>query len=272
MTGRRRRSSLLPWIGLSLLLLLLPAAFSQKLRLSLLSAFRPLHSLAQGSIGLSTSLLGSARAQELETQLAFYKDKLQQADNDRAALKLKLEAATGIPQTLKDLSPRLLAADVLLPTDGTPWRKSLTLALGTQGGVRKGMLVLYHSQFVGRIQEAGLWTSRVQVCTDPGFRAGAVAVPRQYTQGVSFEKRHVGVYAGTAGENGHLKWLSGDTPVETDALVLTTEDPLNGIPRGLILGRVSKLSAGRGAFPRVDVEPIVNFRALEHVMLLETSP
>ncbi len=272
MTGRRRRSSLLPWIGLSLLFLLLPAALSQKVRLTLLAAFRPVQALASSTVGLSSRVLGTARAEEIETQLAYYKDKLQQAEHERAALKQKLDIATGIPQPLKDLSPRLLPADVLLPTDGSPWRKSLTLALGTRGGVRKGMLVLYHSQFVGRVQEAGPWTSRVQVCTDPGFRAGAVAVPRQYTQGVSFEKRHVGVYGGTAGENGHLKWLAGDTPVETDALVLTTEDPLNGIPRGLILGRVSKVAAGRGDFPRVDVEPIVNFRALEHVMLLETPP
>ena len=171
-------------------------------------------------------------------------------------------------QTLKELNPRLLMADVLLPTDGSPWRKSMTIALGGGSGARKGMLVLYNSQLVGRVLEAGPLTSRVQLCTDPGFRVGAVAVPRQYTQGVSFEKRHVGVYEGTSGENGHLKWLSGDTPVETDALVLTTEDPLNGIPRGLILGRVSKLSSGRGAFPRVEVEPIVNFRGLEQVMLL----
>jgi cell shape-determining protein MreC len=93
-------------------------------------------------------------------------------------------------------------------------------------------------------------------------------VPRHTPQGISFEKRHVGVYEGTSGENGRLKWLTGDVPVEAGALVLTTEDPLNGIPSGLILGRVSKLSTGRGAFPKVDVEPLTNPRGLEHVMLL----
>jgi rod shape-determining protein MreC len=268
MTGRRRRCSPLPWIGLSLLLFLLPASLSQKLRLTALLGFRPVQMLARGSVGLPSGLVGTGRSQEAETQLAFYKDKLQQSDNELASLRQQLEMATGIKQALKDLSPRLLTAEVILPTDGSPWRKSLLLALGSRGGVQKGMLVLYNSQFVGRILDAGPWTSRVQLCTDPGFRVGAVAVPRAYTQGVSFEKRNVGVYEGTAGENGHLKWLTGDTPLETDALVLTTEDPLNGIPRGLILGRVSKLSAGRGAFPRVAVEPVVNFRALERVMLL----
>ena len=275
MTGRRRRGSPLPWIGLSILLLCIPVALSQKIRLTLLGAFRPVQSLARSALGVPSGLLGSGAAHEYETQLHYYRDKLQQVENERAKLHQSLEMATGLTQALPGLSPRLLTADVVLPTDGSPWRKSITLALGTRGGARKGMLVLYNSQFVGRVLEAGPWTSRVQLCTDPGFRVGAVAVPRAYTQGVSFDKRNVGVYEGTAGESGHLKWLTGDTPVETDALVLTTEDPLNGIPRGLILGRVTKLSAGRGAFPRVAVEPIVNFRSLEQVMLLvppETSP
>jgi rod shape-determining protein MreC len=263
MTGRRRRFSALPWVGLSLLLLALPAAFSQRIRLMASGVFRPFQSAAKAAVGI-----GHGRVQELETQVTFYQDQNQRLANEISILRQQLDAAGGIKQALKDVNPKLLSADVLLPTDGSPWRKSLTLALGSQGGARKGMLVLYNSQFVGRILDVGPWTSRVQLCVDPGFRVGAVAVPRQYSQGISFEKRHVGVFEGTSGERGHLKWLSGDTPVEADALVLSTEDPLNGIPRGLILGRVSKVSAGRGAFPRVEVEPLLNFRSLERVMLL----
>jgi rod shape-determining protein MreC len=257
--GRRRKSSLIPWIGLSLGLLLLPVGLSQKVRLFASGLFRPFQTTARSAVG---------RRQEMEVEKAYHQDHAQRLANELALKNKQLEDYTTLKQALKDLHPKVLMADVLLPTDGSQWRKSLTLALGGRGGARKGMLVLYNSQFVGRVLEAGPTTSRVQLCTDPGFRVGAVAVPRQYTQGVSFEKRHVGVYEGTSGENGHLKWLTGDTPVEADALVLTTEDPLNGIPRGLILGRVSKLSAGRGAFPRVEVEPLVNFRGLEQVMLL----
>lgn len=271
MTGWRRRSSPLPWVGLSLLLLLLPASFSQSFRLTLLGLFRPLHASAQAVVGFPGS--GErARLQQLQTERDFLKDQIERLHNEAAIRQRELDAATGLKQALKDLNPKLLPADVVLPTDSSPWRKSLTIALGSRGGARKGMLVLYNAQLVGRILEAGPWTSRVQVCTDPGFRLGAVAVPFRYTQNVSFEKRQVGVYEGTAGDAGHLKWLTGDTPVEADAYVLTTEDPLNGIPRGLILGRVSKLSTGRGAFPRVEVEPIVNFRGLEQVMVLESTP
>lgn len=258
MTGRRRRFSIFPWIGLSLALLLLPAAFSQRIRLFAAGIFRPFQASARSAAG---------RAQEIDTKVAYFEDQVRRLSEENALLRQKLEAATGLKQAFKDLNPRILLADVVLPADASPWRKSMTIALGARGGVRKGMLVLYNSQLVGRVLEAGPWTSRVQLTGDPGFRVGAVAVPREYTPGVSFEKRHVGVFEGTSGENGHLKWLSGDTPVEADALVLTTEDPLNGIPRGLILGRVSKVSAGRGAFPRVEVAPVVNVRGLEQVML-----
>lgn len=268
MTGRRRRCSPLPWIGLSVLLLAIPSPLSQKVQLTAAGVFRPFQSSARAAAGLSSAMLAPARVRELETELAYWKDKHQQQASELALKQQQLEAATGLRQALKEASPRLLAADVVLPTDGSPWRKSLVIAVGSRGGAKKGMLVLYNSQLVGRVLETAPWTSRVQACTDPGFRVGAVAVPRRAAQGVSFEKRHVGVYEGTAGENGRLKWLTGDTPVEPDAFVLTTEDPVNGVPRGLILGRVARLGAPRGAFPRVEVEPIVNFRSLEQVMLL----
>jgi cell shape-determining protein MreC len=112
----------------------------------------------------------------------------------------------------------------------------------------------------------------VQTVTDPGFRAGAVAVPKATAAGISFSERHGGVYEGTSGQVGQLKWLSGDIPVENGAAVLTTEDPGNGVPRGLSLGRVTSVNTGRGAFPKVDVEPLLDFRSLEHVMVLVPPP
>lgn len=261
--SRRRRFSLWPLVGLSVLLFLVPAGWSQRARLAALAAFIPFRSAAQAALRLPSS----GEAATLRTENDFLKDQVQRQADEIARLKGRLEAVSGLRQQVRDLPLKLLHADVLLPTDGSPWRKSLTLALGTGGGVRKGMLVLYNNQLVGRVLEAGPWTSRVQVATDPGFRAGAVAVPRQYTEGLTLDKRHVGLYLGTAGEHGRLKWFLGDLAVGADALVVTTEDPLNGIPRGLILGRVSKQKITAG-MPVVDVEPIVNYRALEHVMLV----
>jgi len=268
MPPKRRKASPIPFAAVSLLLILLPASFTQKPRLLALAGFNPFQNLGQLSRNLAGMARPSGEAQELQKKVEFLEDDRVKQMNRAALLEAKLAQATGLAPYVKDQEYRLLFADVLVASDSSPWRKSMTLTLGSRAGVRKGMLILYNNQLVGRISETSPWVSRVQLVTDPGFRVGAVATPKTYTAGVSFEKRHIGVYEGTSGEKGQLKWLTGDTPVESGAYVLTTEDPLNGIPAGLILGRVSRLSTARGAFPRVEVEPVLNFRGLETVTLL----
>ena len=263
MSERRRRVSPWPLAGVALLLLLVPSSSSQRFRLLALSSFLPINGLAR-----SAAALPAGQEETLRTENDFLRSQVQRLQNEMDAVKTRLETVSGARSLLKPADFKLLQADVVLPTDSSPWRKSLTITIGSRGGARKGMLVLYNSHLVGRVVETGPWTSRVLSVTDPAFRAGAVVVPRQTSQGITFEKRNVGLYKGTSGENGRLKWLTGETPVETGAMVLTTEDPLNGIPRGLILGRIAKLPTGRPALLEVDIEPLVNPRGLEHVTLL----
>ncbi len=264
----RRRSSLLPFIGISLLLLALPSAWTRKVRLAALAGFKPLHSTAFAATALPGRVLPSRESSEMRTQNDFYKDQIQKLQNEREILKLNLEQVSQLKQACREENFRLLHAGVLLPTDTSSWRKSLTLSLGARGGIQKGMLVLYNSQLVGRILETGPWTSIVQLVTDPGFKAGAVAVPRTTAQGVSFDKRRIGLYQGTSGQKGQLLWITGEMRLEQDGFVMTTEDPINGVPRGLILGRVTGIANAGGSSPRAEVDPTVDFRALEHVMVL----
>ena len=261
MGSKRRRSSPWPLIGISLALLLLPTAATQKGRLVVLAGFNPFRWLGR-------TALPSCASQELRTENDFLKDQVQKLDGEVQRLKLQLDQLSGVKQTLRDPNLKVLHADVIFPTDGSPWRKSLTIGRGSRDSVQKGMLVLHGNHVVGRVIEAGPWSSRVQTVTDPGFRAGAVAVPRSTPAGAAFAQRHGGVYEGTSGQNGRLKWFMGDTSVENGAFVLTTEDPANGIPHGLILGRMATVRSGRGAGPDGEVESILNFRDLERVMIL----
>lgn len=269
MGPKKKRASPWPLIGVSVLLLLAPASLTQKTRLLAVAGFIPLQSLGRWAARLPTKVTAaSAEAQELETKVRFLEDQNLKLLHENKRLALQLEQALGMKQPVRDQNYRMVVADVLFPTDSSPWRKSITIALGTRDGVEKGMLALYNNQVVGRVSETGPKTSRIQVVTDPGFRAGAVAAPRTTAAGVAFSDRHGGVYEGTSGQNGQLKWFTGETPVENGSFVVTTDDPANGVPRGLVLGRVTAVNGGRGAFPKVDVEPVLNFRALEHVMLL----
>lgn len=269
MGPKKKRSSPWPLIGISILLLLVPSAATQKTRLLALAGFSPFQGLGRWAGNLPGNVLkSSGDAQAAAAKVEFYEAQLRKLDQENKRLALQLEQALGMKQPVRDQNYRMIAADVLFPSDSSPWRKSLTLALGTNHGVEKGMLVLYNSQVVGRVSEAGSRTSRVQTVTDPGFRAAAVAVPRTYVAGVSFSERNPGVYSGTSGENGELKWFNGETAAENGAFIVTTDDPVNGIPRGLILGRVTGAASARTPLPRVGVEPLLNFRALEHVMVL----
>jgi rod shape-determining protein MreC len=268
MGPKKKRSSPWPLILVSGLLLLVPSAVTQKTRLTALAGFLPFRSLGAWAGNLPDKVRTSGASQEALTKIAFLEDQNLKQANEIKRLTLQLEQALGMKQPVRDQSYRMIVADVVFPTDSSPWRKSLTIAMGTRDGLEKGMLVLYNNQVVGRVSETAPKTSRVQIVTDPGFRAGAVAAPKTYVSGVSLSDRHAGVYQGTAGQNGQLKWFGGETPVENGAFVVTTEDPANGVPRGLVLGRVASVNNGRGAFPKVEVEPILNFQALEHVMIL----
>jgi rod shape-determining protein MreC len=268
MGPKKKRASAWPLILVSALLLLAPSSVTQKTRLTAIAGFIPFRSLATWAEHLPDKVRPSAESQEAATKVAFLEDQNLKQANELKRLSLQLEQALGMKQPVRDQSYRMITADVIFPTDSSPWRKSLTIASGTNHGVEKGMLVVYNSQVVGRVSETGPKTSRIQTVTDPGFRAAAVAAPRSYVAGVSLTERHPGVYTGTSGENGELKCYNGETAAEPGAFGVTAEDPVNGVPRGLILGRVTGTSSARNPLPRVGVEPVLNFRGLEHVMLL----
>lgn len=271
MSPKRRRFSPLPLAGLSIALLLVPSVFSHKARLTVLSVFSPLRTLAASACHALPIPAPAGESDEARRRNAYLADQVARLKAENDKLQAQLEQASHVRRLAPGPDLVLLQADVVLPSDSSPWRRSMTVARGTRGGAAKGMLVLHNDRLVGRIIEAGPWESRVQLVTDPGFRARAVAVPRTSASGVSFEQRHVGIYEGTSGSGGLLKWIQGDTQVDPGATVLTTEDPANGVPAGLILGRVAAVSRGRGPSLSVDVEPLLNFRGLESVTLLGRS-
>ena len=271
MASKRRSSSVWLLFLFSVILICLPSGVTQKTRLMAMSGFIPAQSLSRWSLNLLSRVHpSSGEAETLRVEVEFLRDQNQKLEREKKRLSVLAEQALGMKQTVRDQNFRLLAADVIFPTDSSPWRKSLTITLGTRDGIEKGMLVLYNNQVVGRIVETGPQTSRVQTVTDPGFRAGAVALPRSTPSGVTFSDRQGGVYEGTSGQYGLIKWFRDETLIENGAVVVTTEDPVNGVPRGLSLGRIK--SVGRGALAKADIEPLLDFRSLEHVMILVPPP
>jgi len=209
---------------------------------------------------------GTAAADPLE--LARLQSKVQEQEAKISDLQGLLDNLSRVRGAMKDPKLVLLPAYVIVPSDSNAWRRSMVLQRGSSDGVAKGMLVLWEGHLIGRVAEAGPYSCRVQLVTDSGFRIGAVAQPKLYDDSIPLATRDLGVLEGGGDSRAVLKWMSGEAIVEEGATVVTAPDPDSGIPRGLILGRVSSILRGRGLYPRVDVVPFLNVRALDSAVIV----
>lgn len=268
----RKRHSAWPFAIASVVLMALPSPVAHKTRVTGLAAFIPLRLLADETHDLGERAWNRVRPgsgdDDLQRQNEYYRDLVVQLHARNIELSEQLASATGLKGIAREGNYQIVVADVILNLDASSFRQTLVISAGTREGVERGQLVLFHNHLVGRVLEAGPYTSKVQLVTDSGFRAGAVSVPKTATDGVAFARRDVGVFEGNGAETGVLKWIAGETPVEEGNYVVTTEDPINDVPKGLILGKVSSLSRGRGPYPRVEVTPIIDPRGLEFVLVL----
>ncbi len=259
----RRRTPAVPVVlaVAAAMLMLLPRGLPGSVRTTLALALVPFRSTALGAERLVGG--AGAPADELQKLLDFERDRALQYQNKLSQAIARIEQLTGLREVLVDPQLRLLSASVIVSADSSAWRRSIMIARGSSEGVRLGQIVLWERHLVGRIVEVGPWSSRVQLASDPAFKAGAVAAPRPAENGGAIATRETGVFEGSGDRHGVLKWIAGDARVEPGTLVVTTVDPANGVPAGLILGRAGEPSRGRA-----DVQPFVNARALESVTVI----
>lgn len=267
----RRRGSLAPLAlaAAAVALMIGPRGLPQSARATAALALVPLRATALGVHGLLRRAFGpDASPDELAREREYHVCKLQEMHIRNQQLLRDIEGLSGVRAVLPDPELKLLRASVVVTADATAWRRTLVIARGSTHGVQPGQLVLWEKHVVGRVLQTGPWSSRVLLLTDPAFKVGAVTVPRYEEGPTAASARDTGVFEGTGERHGVLKWLSGDTAAEEGAIVVTTADPLGGVPRGLVLGRVAAVSRSRAPSPRVDVEPFVNPLALESVVVV----
>ena len=270
------KTTIWPFVIASLVLMFAPSGVTHSLRITVLSSFFPLKKGAQevrDKVSDWWALRQPAEANDnLQRQNEFLRTQVVLLHAKNGELASKLEAATGTKKLLPGEKPELISADVILDTDGAAFRNTMIIGAGKKQGIEAGMLVLYHGHVVGKIEETGIWSSRVVLSSDPGFRLGAVSVPPSYGGNVTFSKRDVGIFEGVGGQKAILKWLRGKTRAEKGSYVVTVDDPVNQIPKGLILGKITAVDHGQGPYARVEVTPIINPNGLEFVFILKPKP
>jgi len=157
----------------------------------------------------------------------------------------------------EDLDLPLLPATVSAE-DLSPWFKSITIDQGASDGVKPGMPVITDEGVVGVVSGTSPRFSRVLLMIDPQSQIDT------YTQ----RSRARGSARGGADGSCSLQYVLRESDIAEGDDLLTSG--LDGIyPKGLRIGKVSKVEKEEyGLFQRVEIEPAVDFYALEEVYVL----
>ena len=165
----------------------------------------------------------------------------------------RLAALVNYSDTLANT--QLLAADVI-GYEQTPLR-TITINRGTRDGLRAGMPVVTDQGLVGRIIEVQANGSRVLLVTDP---SSAISARLQTT-------RAEGTVEGQVSGNLEMTYIPLGAQIQDGDLVLTSGMGGN-LPPDLVLGQVTSSRAGLDVYQVAQVRSLVDFDALEMVLVL----
>lgn len=139
---------------------------------------------------------------------------------------------------------------------------TVTIDVGTDDGVTRGMPVISGDGLVGRIIQSSPGASRVLLAIDPNFAAAA----RTARVG------EVGTIAGRGSDPILLRLLDPEADVEPGDEIVTASYDHGVFPAGIPIGEVREVIDGQGRLYReAQVRPYVNFARLHHVMVVRTD-
>ena len=143
---------------------------------------------------------------------------------------------------------------------------SLTINKGTDSGVAPGQPVVAAGGLVGSVLSVTAHTSTVRLLTDPSFAVG-VSLP--------------GGNVGSAGGQGRAEPLHitidstnlAPPVIKPGDTVVTSGLALEKFPKGIPVGRVSKVTTPAGAAePNISITPLVNAAQMSYLQVLLWSP
>ncbi len=154
------------------------------------------------------------------------------------------------------LPVRTIGAEVVA-REWNGFTRALTINRGRADGLERLAPVIVTGGVVGRVMDLRRGSAIVQLLTDP---ASSIA-------GVVSRTRAQGLVEGVAGGRMRLKLPAREEGVTSGDLVYTSG--IGGIfPKGLPLGRVTRVHAPTGVFRIADIEPAVDLTTVEEVLVL----
>lgn len=154
------------------------------------------------------------------------------------------------------LPTRTLGADVVA-REWNGFTRGLTINRGRSDGVERLAPVIVTRGVVGRVADLRRTSAVIQLVTDPASSVGAV-VSRTRVQGLA---------EGVAGGGLRLRLPAHEEGVAVGDAVYTSG--MGGLfPKGVPLGRVTRIHPSTGLFRIADLEPAVDLATVEQVLVL----
>lgn len=185
------------------------------------------------------------RNTELLFQIQMYKEGYYES--------LRLQHLLSLKQHVKYKN---MASRVVFNYRGSPVR-SILIDRGSSDGVKRGYPVMYREGVVGRVIETSWHTSRVLLITDSNSRVDALIA----------SNRVQGILQGSGGDVCYLKYISKAEKVNPGDEILTA-GMTEFFPKGLLLGKVTRVEDRGGMFHYIEVLPAARFSNIEEVLVL----
>jgi rod shape-determining protein MreC len=161
----------------------------------------------------------------------------------------------------QDALPHKLISAEVVGQDPSDWFKAIIINRGSDDGIEKGMPVIAPEGIVGQVVTASYDYSKVMLMVDRSSAIDAL-VQRNRTRGI---------VAGETDEACHFKYVVRKAEVRVGDTVVSSG--LDGVfPKGLRIGAIKAISKDEpGIFQDVRVEPFVDFKRLEEVLVVLQS-
>ncbi|MBI2196848.1 rod shape-determining protein MreC [Candidatus Daviesbacteria bacterium] len=178
--------------------------------------------------------------------------------SENAELRKKLAETESLISQERHLDPGTYN---LLPARPIGLGRYLKIDKGTASGIKVNQAVVFEDNFVGKVVAVSSASSNIELPTDPSSKVAAFS---QNNEG-----RAKGVVVGQFGTEVLMDKILHEEKITEGDLVYS--EGLEGfLPRGLILGRVTKvLERENEVFKQAKVQPVFDIRDLELVFVIQ---
>ncbi len=258
------------FLGVAVVLLLLPASFTAPARTLFLQSSGPALDFNYSVIGNTAAATGSLREALLNKEASrIAAQQLHTLKNQNERLKEELHTLRSRIRDYQALDvpsdPFIaLSADVVA-YDTSPNRKSLSLAAGSHHGIKGGEIVVAGGAAVGIVAEPGRYYSRVRLLTDP-----ETTLPVR-----SQKSRILYVLRGMDGLRCRIDMADKNHDLHEGDLLITalitgTKDHIPLIPPGIPVAEVTSVTHDKilPLFHKVEARPLAHLNRIERVLII----